>query len=95
MRDVTVLRRKDILPRKEGEPIAVAVKHRGENKCYAFSNESYQFPDLEKPDWRLGQGSYKVEVTVRSEDQELSEVFVLENKGVELGDFNLTYPAER
>ncbi len=70
----------DIVPGQEPISFAVTARFDDEPECYGWSNESYfSNPPWRHPDWRLGAGSYLVEVTVLGGGEKVSKVYRLHN----------------
>jgi len=79
----------NILPNNEGETFAFIVKHQGQNECYSFNGESYQFPFWSNPNWKIGTGEFIIEVSAISGNSSVTRRFILINNGPNLTDVSL------
>lgn len=72
----------DISPGEAGQSVGIAIKTDGQLEAYGFASESYFFPMLSKPEWKLPHDEYDVEVVAEAGGLR-SEVtrFVLRNSG--------------
>lgn len=74
----------------EGSTVAVAVKHEGDLKAYAFNSYSYYHPRWANPEWELPEGEYLVEVKAWSgQDVSNPTRFRLINRGIAFDQFKL------
>jgi hypothetical protein len=81
----------DVSPGPAGQNVGIATKTDGDSEAYGFASESYFFPMLSKPEWRLPHDEYDVEVVaeaggIRSEVARL----VLRNNGTTYTGLSLT-----
>jgi hypothetical protein len=81
------------IPPGERAPMNVAARFGDEADCYRFSNESYPaVSTMERwghpPQWRLGPGTYLINVTVYASGEQTSSVFRLINDATR-ADFRL------
>ncbi|MBA7647154.1 hypothetical protein ES703_54924 [subsurface metagenome] len=82
----------DLAPSDDGETVAVAIKHKDEQECYAFNGLSYHpscQPGWKKRDWMLTKGEYIVKTTAISGDVSHTAYFILKNWAKELESFAL------
>jgi hypothetical protein len=68
------------------EKIDLIIKNSGEQECYILSNESYQFPYLNNPKWKLDKGNYLVTVQAQSGRIKKQKTFKISNDGIKLED---------
>ena len=54
----------------------LVLMNEGSDDCYAFNNESYRFPNFEKPGRRLPPGTYRLRVHFRGPNED--QTFLLE-----------------
>ncbi|MHB1160082.1 MAG: hypothetical protein ACYC3V_07110 [Chloroflexota bacterium] len=86
---------KDIVSGGSLEDVAIAVKLKGQDDCYGFTNESYECP---KPFWQLGEYRLPrgiITVTARAVSGEVTSKttrFLLHNDGPALTDLWLDVP---
>ncbi|MEM4379496.1 MAG: hypothetical protein QXL01_02265 [Thermoplasmatales archaeon] len=73
----------------EDQKIVIAVKFEGETDCFLFTNESYAFPRWSNPQWKLGQGRYRLRVTIYYERGRAYSDFLIENVGSTRGDLKI------
>lgn len=67
----------DIGVSRDGEEVAVAILRDG--KAYAFSTQSYNYPDFGNPDWGLPQGTYYIDISIQGSNvKKKSKRFKLE-----------------
>ena len=69
--------RYDLPPHPDGQVVAAAMKVEAHEDAYAFSSESYAYPDLEHPSWRLPPGTYIVEIQANAGSEIKSQTLVL------------------
>ena len=67
------------------QEVAIAVRRDGE--VYAFSADSYSYPDWKRPDWRLEPGDWEADVTAASANASATKRFRLR---ITTDDFELT-----
>lgn len=83
----------DIAP-GESEPLDVAVRLNDEEDAFGWNNASYQPPYWRNPAWRLPGARYRVTVTVKTQGQEWTQEFALNNESSR-EQFRLTGRPER
>lgn len=66
------------IPAGEQEDLDVAVRCDDDLDCYGFNNASYRF-NWRNEEWKLPRGRYRVDVTVRSAGQKISQRFLINN----------------
>lgn len=81
------------VPPGQRAPMNVAARFDDEADCYGFSNESYpavsRIPQWGRPpQWRLGPGTYLINVTVYAASEQTSTIFRLVNDATR-ADFRL------
>jgi len=73
----------------EDQRLNVAIKYEGSQDCHIFSNESYRYPMWQNPAWRLGNGTYKLKITLYYERGAREFDFTLLNTGITLDDLSI------
>jgi hypothetical protein len=73
----------------EDQILVVALKFEGQNDCFLFTNESYQYSQWSNPAWRLAGGRHRIRIALRYERGRETTDFWLENNGQSLNDVHL------
>jgi hypothetical protein len=73
----------------EDQQLNVAIKYEGSQDCHIFSNESYLYPMWQNPAWRLGNGTYKLKITLYYERGAREFDFNLLNTGSTRDDLSI------
>ncbi len=72
----------DLNSKADPEYVAIAIKVDGDNNCYPFGGESYQYPDLRDRARMIPQGDYTLHVVISSDNMQSREYrFRLRNHG--------------
>jgi hypothetical protein len=69
--------------------MSIAVKFEGDADCHIFTNESYLFKKWQRPEWRLGPGCYRVQITIFYDGGRKLADFELRNDGPGRDDLRL------
>jgi len=73
----------------EAQALVVAVKTKNDPDVYLFTNESYAFPHLSNPDWKLTGTKHRIRVTVEYERGSEQRDFWIYNRGHRCDDVYL------
>lgn len=83
------LPRQDIAPGEDGQQISVAILT-NKDEAFAFSNESYAYELMSKPEWKLTKATYRIVVRVRGSNiGESLQAFILEYLIADFSRFQL------
>jgi len=81
---------KEVLSPGEEATISVVIRENKDSDCYPFNNESYLFNKFKKPEWKIKDDKFVVDVLIQSgEIEKPTEKFLVINKG-DLKQFNIT-----
>ena len=68
------------IPAGENVALDIVFKYTNEVECYGWNNDVYSHPGWRNPNWKLDKGRYIVEIRVKTEGREFTDIFWLINE---------------